>query len=151
MPRSTRRTNPSFGNAVVNAILISTPLCYVFLCPHTFALLGVPVKRENRYREKALTFVAAKVQLFYDIHKSVCHFSKIFAIFPIFPICSFSSFGLGHRRFRPSLSSLCAMTVRPLRPSINRRPARFGLNAGVAGCLPVVLFLFMVISGSFVY
>lgn len=32
-------------------------------------VLGVSVKRKNRYREKAYTFAGAKVILFYDICK----------------------------------------------------------------------------------
>ena len=34
-------------------------------------VLGVSVKRKNRYREKAYTFAGAKVLLFFDIRKSL--------------------------------------------------------------------------------
>jgi len=36
--------------------------------------LGVSVKRKNRYREKAYTFAAAKLQQKNDIRKDACHF-----------------------------------------------------------------------------
>ena len=40
--------------------------------------------------------------------------------------------GLGHRRFSPSLSSLCVRTVRPRVSLSASSPARFVLNADVA-------------------